>query len=306
MIIPIYLIPGNAYFHLPMNKIKTFSLARHGHLFDVPDSSKEYLFVQAFDHPYPEEPYRAESYALAFLKEGSINLQAGLTRYEIKAPAVLTLAPSVIRFFSKTNDLMKMDIIFFKDSFLLERHADLFFLMKYGFFENNDLHVLRLSEKFFQKVNSIFDLINHTQASAELHVAEVIRHYIFILIYELDAQQHLQQSENNTSVPVQPLFSKFRKLLSQNYMMERKLQFYADQLHVTPKYLSADVKKHTGKPAGEWIDETVSLEAKVLLQNKLLTVSQVSIKLNFPDQSTFGKFFKTNTGLSPLDYRKLF
>jgi AraC-like DNA-binding protein len=89
-------------------------------------------------------------------------------------------------------------------------------------------------------------------------------------------------------------------------MKEHKLDFYASQLHLTPKSLSAAIKKQTGKSAGKWIDDTVTLEAKVLLQNKSLTVSQVSSLLNFSDQSVFGKFFRANAGLSPVAYRKKF
>jgi AraC-like DNA-binding protein len=91
-----------------------------------------------------------------------------------------------------------------------------------------------------------------------------------------------------------------------NYMQERKLDFYAGKLNVTTKYLSTTLKKHTGRSAGEWIDETIALEARVLLQNLSYTVAQVSNQLNFTDQSTFGKFFKSNTGFSPLEYRKRF
>jgi AraC-like DNA-binding protein len=89
-------------------------------------------------------------------------------------------------------------------------------------------------------------------------------------------------------------------------MYERKLDYYADQLHLTPKSLSAAIKKYTGKSAGKWIDDSITLEAKVLLQNKTLTVSQVSGMLNFSDQSVFGKFFRANTGISPIEYRKKF
>ena len=102
------------------------------------------------------------------------------------------------------------------------------------------------------------------------------------------------------------LFTKFRHLLSGNYMHERKLDFYAGHLHVTPKSLSAAIKKKTGKPAGKWINDTIILEAKVLLQNKMLTVSQISGMLNFSDQSVFGKFFRAGTGMSPVEYRKKF
>jgi AraC family transcriptional activator of pobA len=89
-------------------------------------------------------------------------------------------------------------------------------------------------------------------------------------------------------------------------MRERKLDFYANQLYLLPKSFSAAIKKQTGRSAGKWIDDAVMLEAKVLLQNKTLTVSQVSSMLNFSEQSVFGKFFRANSGMSPNEYRKKF
>lgn len=118
--------------------MKTFSLSRHSRLFSVPESSKDYLFVGSSDQPYHEEPYRAESYAIAYIKEGTVKLNAGLAAWDVKAPSIITLGPSVIRYFTKSSDHLKMDVIFFKESFLMERYADLFFLFKYDFSEITD------------------------------------------------------------------------------------------------------------------------------------------------------------------------
>jgi AraC-like DNA-binding protein len=189
---------------------------------------------------------------------------------------------------------------------LLERHADLFFLAKYDFFENSDLHVLPLKESSVIKFSKIYDLIQLTQATANYHQAEVIRNYIFALIYEIDAYRRQHITEAQTPQKGHPLLTKFKQLLSSNYMHEHRLVFYASHVHLTPKSLSAAIKKQTGRSAGKWIDDTIILEAKVLLQNKTLTVSQISEILNFSDQSVFGKFFRANAGISPIEYRKKF
>lgn len=284
--------------------MKTFSLSRHSRLFSVPDDNQEYLFVSSGDRPYQEEPYRAESYAIVYIKEGGVRLNTGLVSWDVDAPSIITLGPSVIRYFTKSSDVLKMDVIFFKDTFLLERHADLFFLARYDFFENSDLHVLSLDESSVTRFSKIFELIQLTQATANYHQGEIIRSYIFALIYEIDAYYRQRMSGQATSLKGHPLFAKFRHLLSSNYMYEHKLDFYADHLHVTPKSLSAAIKKKTGKSAGKWINDTIVLEAKVLLQNKTLTVSQISGMLHFSDQSVFGKFFRANTGMAPVEYRK--
>ncbi|QEM02600.1 helix-turn-helix transcriptional regulator [Mucilaginibacter rubeus] len=289
-----------------MNDVKTFSLSRHSRLFAVPDSYKDYLFVSSGNSPYHEEPYRAESNAIVYIKEGGVKLNAGLASWEVQAPSIITLGASVIRYFTKSSDFLKMDVIFFKDSFLLERHADLFFLNKYDFFENNDLHVLSLDEHGVDKFKKIYELIQLTQSGPGYNQAEIVRSYIFALIYEVDAYHWQHLSKTSSSVKSHPLFAKFRHLLSKNYKQEHRLEFYADHLHLTPKSLSAAIKKQTGKSAGKWIDDAIILEAKVLLQNKSLSVSQISEILNFSDQSVFGKFFRSATKMSPVEYRQKF
>lgn len=99
------------------------------------------------------------------------------------------------------------------------------------------------------------------------------------------------------------LLAKFIELLESNYKTERSVAFYANKLFVTPKHLSAVLKEISDKTAGEWIDQRVILEAKLLLRSTGLNVQEISAQLNFANQSFFGKYFKHLTGMSPRDYR---
>ncbi|EJW96039.1 transcriptional regulator, AraC family [gut metagenome] len=63
------------------------------------------------------------------------------------------------------------------------------------------------------------------------------------------------------------------------------------------------VKEVSGKTVGEWIDHWVILEAKALLHSSSLSIQEISDRLNFANQSFFGKYFKHYTGLSPKEYR---
>lgn len=286
-----------------MDTISTYSLSKHGRLFSVADHLLDYLFIQAKGLDL-EEPYRADSYGIGFLRKGKICLNAGLERYDIIAPAIITLGPSVIRSFSKKSEKIAIDIILFKESFLLEAHPDPFFLAHCIFFETIGQYVLYPTGTIVDRLEKIYGLILSTESNTHLHQAGIIRSYIFALIYEIDALHAPHKTGLVTSKDGFPLFEKYRQLIGLHYFKERKLDFYARLLHITPKSLSTAIKKQTGRPAGKWIDDTIILEAKVLLQNKMLTVSQVSSQLNFINQSVFGKFFKTATGLSPMEYRR--
>ena len=99
------------------------------------------------------------------------------------------------------------------------------------------------------------------------------------------------------------LLKEFKTLLTKYFIEERQLTFYAEKLHVTPKYLSAAVKEASGKTTGDWIADVLILESKVLLQDKQQSIAQIAYQLKFTDPSHFGKFFKVQTGQSPLSYR---
>lgn len=100
------------------------------------------------------------------------------------------------------------------------------------------------------------------------------------------------------------IFERFYESLVESYQSERSVKFYADQLCLTPKHLSGVVKEVSGKTVGEWIDELVILEAKVLLNSSSMNIQEIADRLNFANQSFFGKYFKHYTGMSPKEYRK--
>lgn len=99
------------------------------------------------------------------------------------------------------------------------------------------------------------------------------------------------------------LLSDFIRLIEKHFRRERSVNFYANNLFVTAKHLSAVLKEISGKTAGEWIDHRVIIEAKLLLRTTGMNIQEISQELNFPNQSFFGKYFKHLTGISPRDYR---
>lgn len=100
------------------------------------------------------------------------------------------------------------------------------------------------------------------------------------------------------------IFERFYESLLQSYQSERSVNFYADQLCLSPKHLSSVIKEVSGKTVGDWIDELVILEAKALLNSSSMNIQEISDRLNFANQSFFGKYFKHYTGMSPKEYRK--
>lgn len=113
---------------------------------------------------------------------------------------------------------------------------------------------------------------------------------------------HNRESDKNETRTEQ-IFNRFMKLLEAYHTKERSLQFYADKMCLTPKYVSGAIKSFSGKGALDWINEYVVLEAEIMLRYTEKTVQEIAYALNFPTQSAFGKYFKQKLGMSPQLYR---
>ena len=131
---------------------------------------------------------------------------------------------------------------------------------------------------------------------------EVARYLTLAFFYGIGAVFHNVADKPKMTLH-ETLVEKFLHLVEKHYKEQRGLEFYADKLCVSAKHLSKVIKATNGKPATNWIDEHVALEAKALLKSTNMTVEQISEELNFPSQSFFGKYFKRVTGMSPRDYK---
>lgn len=126
--------------------------------------------------------------------------------------------------------------------------------------------------------------------------------YTFASLLNKYQATHTRESDKDETRAEQ-LFNKFMKLLEAYHTKERSLQFYADKMCLTPKYVSGAIKSYSGKGALEWINEYVILEAEIMLRYTEISVQEIAYALNFPTQSAFGKYFKQQLGVSPKQYR---
>lgn len=94
-------------------------------------------------------------------------------------------------------------------------------------------------------------------------------------------------------------FEMLVKLIEENFMRERTVAFYADQLCLTPKYLSVIVKSVCGKTVQQLIFKAIIRRSIYLMKNTNMTIQQIASDLSFPNASSFGTFFK-----SIPDYRQ--
>lgn len=127
-------------------------------------------------------------------------------------------------------------------------------------------------------------------------ILQALIYYIAGLLINSDKREKKERKEE--------LLSKFIQLIIKHYKENRTLDFYAEKLFISTKYMSDIIKKTSGLTAHDWIDRYTILEAKILLRSTNKTIQEISNELNFPNHSFFSKYFKHHMGMTPKAYRQ--
>lgn len=116
-------------------------------------------------------------------------------------------------------------------------------------------------------------------------------------------QKQYPSLQSGQSIRTNALFKKFLHLLEENFNVEHSVQYYAEQMYISSKYLTQITRKVTQKTPKALIDFKLISESTRLLEKTDLSIQEISNKLGFPDQSYFGRFFRRYLHVSPAIYR---
>jgi AraC family transcriptional activator of pobA len=188
---------------------------------------------------------------------------------------------------------------FFQSFLLNPAYADAF-----SFFSGNVTDaVINLPANHYQKIKELFEAIITEWESKQVQNADMLR---VLMLQAFIAINRLNTGAGNTGPASynQTLIKNFQKLIEANYKQTKLPKDYAELLYITPNHLNAVCKDLLGMQAGEAIRNRTMLEAKRLLTNQQLSITEIAFELNFNDNSYFTKFFKKASGITPEEFRK--
>ena len=136
---------------------------------------------------------------------------------------------------------------------------------------------------------------------------ETVRDIIRCFAYDLlsDINKHLTRNgEEDMLRQGDRIFRRFMLLLAEDTTATRSVKSYADELCVSPKYLTSVCRKHSDHTASDLIATAVISRIKQLLLYSDLSIKEVAAEMGFDNLSFFGKYVKKHLGLSPNHYRK--
>ena len=263
--------------------------------------------VEVFDanrHFSVKYPHRHDFFEVLYLSKGSGFHIIDGNKYEIQPPCVFFMSPGQAHKIEFSNDIEGYIYIFTPEFYLINQ-TNPNRLIEFPFFftirqENRPLVLesnqdLEFLETLFRK--GIAEIEKGDKFSVELlrSVLDLILTSCSVL-YKPD-ENMISKGRGNIVV------KKFLQLVEENYHKNLPVNEYAGMLAITPNHLTQTVTLLTGKTTSQIIKAKQVLEIKRLLVHTNLSVTEIAGRLNFPDQSYFTKFFKRETGFSPLQYR---
>lgn len=268
--------------------------------------TKECVILTDLNHlPFGNNPHRLDIGLISICLRGSIDVTINMIPYTFEANDMVMLLTDQIVQGDKQSDDFACCV------FALSLQCIQTSIMQYPQFipillqiKNNPRIQLQPDE-----VTLILEyhalLCKKAKVQTNYFQQEIQSSLFHALLYEIGhIVHHHIPNEKRVKTRKDRLFEQFILAVRHYCKQERAVSFFAAKLCVTPKHLSNVLKIQTGKSAGEWIDDYVMMEARILLHSKDMSILQISEELNFANQSFFCKYFKQHAGITPTKYRQ--
>ena len=125
----------------------------------------------------------------------------------------------------------------------------------------------------------------------------------FIGFHEYLQRNPQYRPDEVKSYRVRELFNRFMMLLERDYKISRDVNYYAEKMNISSKYLTNIVNQVTGHTPKIIIDQYVILQLKMHLKRTTQSIKEMAWEFHFADVSFFCRYFKKHTGLTPQQIR---
>jgi AraC family transcriptional regulator, transcriptional activator of pobA len=252
---------------------------------------------------FPVESIKTTFYEIIFVTNGYCIVSDNLNEITQTKGQIRFVAPGKISSIKELSDDIEGFYCLFDQSFVDTYSGVPNLLNNFTFFDLDALPVISLSENLGTFFSIIFNKIKQDFAENFNLLKPVICQYLISILKECNFYYEKISQENSTLTSADRIGQRFLQLVNKHYLSKRTLTEYADLLNITTKHLTKCVKASTGETPMDFIYKMLVIEAKILLKETTLSVSEISYQLSFEDAGHFGRFFKLHTGNTPIEFR---
>jgi len=297
-----------------VEKVKTYEARMFREQFLGKENPMHLLFKSNSDHffclkmeelmqlKYAVPPCKHSCHTLMFITSGENIMKIGYEEYITIKNEIIVVPAGQIFSVENINTKHTGYICQFHPDLLIRKYGSRELLNEFDFLKISGNPKISLAEEDVEAVTSILNRLEKEYSETEIANLNIVQSYFITLFYEMNKNQN-KMAKSNSAAEV--LTVKFKELIHENIKTRHQVNYYASLLNVTPNHLNKSIRTVTGKSAAKWIDETILLEAKYLLFQTTLSVSEIAMQVGHEDHSYFSRFFKKHEGISPVQYRKM-
>lgn len=314
--------------------IESVSLRQMPHLYEIAkyDSSlngRDYVYVHVTPDsevaPALQKAIRFNGMIIFVVRSGKISFAVNMEHFQLTNNDMLvTGANSIITIDPDSIENLDAYALFISNEFIHDLNFEIIVLNNLPIASNSS-PLTRLKPNDVDHLAGYLELLDYNARcnigeGDELYAKSIARSLLTATLYQLmilAMHRHVPSRDERESAASSSASAsgsrprsrrmlythEFVRLVRKHFRLEHSVRFYANKLCISPKYLSLVVKESTGRSAAEIIDEYLLLEAKNLLRFSGKNIQQVAYELNFSNQSSFGKYFKHLTGMSPSEFQ---
>jgi len=245
--------------------------------------------------------------AIVFCTRGSVSLKINSEQYSLKAnDGLLVDIHSVVSDIVHDEDISCKIICISLDggvTFLNKSVFETFLRVRENPVVHFTAHEIELMSKYYEL--ALFKMehpeVGNSNSKESMH--SILRAYVLDMIDIVNS--NFGEIDNGISILRQSdrIFHKFVLALANSNGVQRSVKQYADELCVSPKYLTSICRKQEGKTASELIAINTVSHIKQMLLYSSLSIKEIATELGFENLSFFGKYVKKHLGASPNNYR---
>lgn len=281
--------------------------------------------VKLFSEP---SATRMQMNVIAICQKGRVQLELNGEPTTFGANQIIMCPPGTLF----TNMLLSPDFVF-KAVFLTDRILHAFLREKISIWTEtlyiNRQHVVTIEPDAIEFLSLFYSMLNISinRHGENPYKTEVVQSLVRAAVLGMCGALETMKRERNrmsdgTAAEVQPpaegnagrqvkhcsssqsIFQRFLSMLNREPCGHRSVQSFADELCITPKYLSAVCKRNSGKTANAWITEHQMEDIRYYLRQTDLSIKEVCNVLGFPNASFFAKYVKEHFGVTPTQLRQ--
>lgn len=243
-----------------------------------------------------EKPHKHDFFMIALFDKASGVHNIDSTDYEIGDREVHVLFPNQMHKWTINEETIAYQLMVERTFF--EQFAPFF---RFSFTNYQNHPVIKLTDKSFEMLkyefiaikeeletdNSLFQLIN-------------ARAGVIAAIVSKEAEHSFDEFKVYQS---NPRLAKLNMLIDEFYKDQKTASFYAEKLNISANYLNILCQKNLGLSTTQLIRQRITTESKRLLQSGTLSIKEIAFELGFIDHSYFSNFFKSQTEMTPTEFR---